>query len=98
MLTAWPWCWRARQQDTARTAGGQSPGCRARQPPRLVGFRPKGATKSCRPAMARPWVNLGRLRRVTLAALPSQLLAPVLADRGWGPSGSARRRCALEAV
>ena len=32
--SAWSWCWRARQRDTARTAGGRSPGCRARQPPR----------------------------------------------------------------
>jgi hypothetical protein len=29
-------------------------GCRARQPTRLVGFRPKGAAKSCRPATASP--------------------------------------------
>jgi hypothetical protein len=36
---------------------GRSPGCRARQPPRLVGFRPKGAAKSCRPATARPQVE-----------------------------------------
>src|SRR5438045_681420 len=26
MLTAWPWCWRARQRDTAGTAGGRSAG------------------------------------------------------------------------
>jgi hypothetical protein len=32
--SAWPWCWRARQRDTAGTAGGRSPGGRARQPPR----------------------------------------------------------------
>jgi len=43
-------------------------------------------------------VNPGRLRRVTLAALPSRLLVPVLAVHEPGPSGLARRRCALEAV
>ena len=43
-------------------------------------------------------MNPGRLRRVTLAAHSSQLLAPVLAVHGLGPSGPARRRCALEAV
>ena len=33
-LTAWPCCCRARQRDTAGSAGGPSPGCRAWQPPR----------------------------------------------------------------
>ena len=39
-------------------------------------------------------MNPGRLRRATLAALPSRLLAPVLAIHGLGRQ--ARRRCALE--
>jgi len=32
--SAWPWCWRARQRDTARTAAVGHRGCRARQPSR----------------------------------------------------------------
>ena len=42
----------------------------------------QGCERSCRPATARPRVNLTGLRRVTLAAFPSRLLAPVLADHG----------------
>ena len=66
---------------------------------RLVGFRPKGATKKL-PLRndESPRLIPGRLRRVTLAAHPSRLLAPVLAVHGRGPSCLARRRCALEAV
>jgi len=63
---------------------GRSPGCRARQPTRLVGFRPKGAAKAAAPQRRDPRVNPGRLRRVTLAAHPSRLLAPVLAVHGQG--------------
>jgi hypothetical protein len=55
--SARPWCWRPRQRDTAGTAAAGHRGCRARQPSRLVGFRPKGAAKSCRPATARPQVG-----------------------------------------
>src|SRR6185369_14785409 len=74
-VTAWSWCWRARQRDTAGTAGGRSPGmpcaaaAAAKLPPR------NGET---------PRLNPGRLRRVTLAAHPSRLLAPVLAVHGRG--------------
>jgi hypothetical protein len=40
--SAWPWCWRARQRDTAGTAGGRSPGvpCAAADAP--GGLPPKG--------------------------------------------------------
>ena len=94
MLTAWPWCWRARQRDTAGTAAAGHLGCCARQPTRLVGFRPKGAAKSCRPATARPRFNPGHLRRVTLAA-HSFSTAPARPRCSWpGPSGPACRRCA----
>ena len=80
----WPWCWRARQRDTAGTAGGRSPGVLCAAARRAVGLASEGRGESCRPATARPLVNPGRLRRVTLAALPSQLLAPVLAVHGRG--------------
>jgi hypothetical protein len=49
---------------------------------RAVGLASEGRGESCRPATARPRVNPGHLRRITLAALPSQLLAPVLAAHG----------------
>ena len=65
---------------------------------RAVGLASEGRGESCRPATARPRVNPSRLRRVTLAAHPSRLLAPVLAVHGLRPSGPARRRCALEVV
>ena len=83
-LTAWPWCWRARQRDTAGTAGGRSPGCRARQPPRRRTCVRRTRRKAAAPQRRDPRVNPGRLRRVTLAALPSRLLAPVLAVHGLG--------------
>ena len=49
---------------------------------RAVGLASEGRGESCRPATARPRVNPGRLRRVTLAALSPQLLVPVLAVHG----------------
>ncbi len=51
---------------------------------RAVGLASEGRGESCRPATARPRVNPGRLWRVTLAALPSRLVAPVLAVHGQG--------------
>ena len=79
------------------TAGGRSPGRRARQLGAPQGLRPKGAAKAAAPPTASPRVNPGRLPRVTLAAhflldCPRPLLASTA-----GPSGPARRRCALEA-
>ncbi len=48
-LTAGSWCWRARQRDTAGTAGGRSPGvpCAAVAAPQ--GWRPKDAAKAAAP-------------------------------------------------
>jgi integrase len=94
--SAWPWCWRARQRDTAGTAAAGHLGCRARQPTRLVGFRPKGAAKSCRPATVRPQVEprpptAGHPGRSSLSAARAR---PRCSRPG--PSGPARRRCALE--
>jgi hypothetical protein len=64
---------------------------------RAVGLA-EGRGESWRPATARPRVDLGRLRRVTLAAL-SLSTARVRPRSSWpGPSGPARRRCALETV
>jgi hypothetical protein len=59
-------------------------GCRARQLAASVGLASEGRGESCRPVTARPRVNLGRLRRVTLAAHPSRLLASVLVVHGRG--------------
>ena len=74
-VAAWPWCWRARQRDTAGTAGGPVAGVPCTAAPRAVGFASEGRGGSCRPATARPgWAR--RLRRVTLAALPSPLSRP----------------------
>jgi len=72
-VTAWPWCWRARQRDTAGTAGGRSPGCRARQSPRRRACVRRTRRKLPPRNGESPWVNPGRLRWVTLAAslLPS---------------------------
>ena len=51
---------------------------------RAVGLASEGRGESCRPATARPRVNPGRLRRVTLAAL--SLLTARVRPRvhGWG--------------
>jgi len=54
MLTAWPWCWRARQRDTAGTAGGRSSGWPCAAARRAVGLASEGRGESCRPATARP--------------------------------------------
>jgi hypothetical protein len=51
---------------------------------RAVGLASEGPSESCRPATARPRVNLGRLWRVTLAAHSSRLLAPGRAVHGGG--------------
>ena len=64
---------------------------------RAVGLASEGRGESCRPATARPRVNPGRLRRVTLAAHPPDCSCPSSLFTA-GPSGPARRRCALEAV
>ena len=82
-VTAWPWCWRARQQDTAGTAGGRSPECRARQPPRRRACV-RRTRRKLPPRNGETRVNLSRLRRVTLAAHSSRLLAPVLTVHGRG--------------
>jgi hypothetical protein len=57
-LTAWPWSWRARQRDTAGTAGGRSPGvpCAAHRRIRRA-LRSKDASEAGRPATARPPVQ-----------------------------------------
>ena len=84
-MTPWPWCWRARQRDTAGTAGGRSPGvpCAAADAP--GGLPPKGRGEKLPPRNGEtPRLNPSRLRRVTQAALPSRLLAPVLVVHGWG--------------
>ena len=65
---------------------------------RAVGLASEGRGEAGRPATASPPVNLSRLRRVTLAALSLSLLALVRRFSWPGPSGLARRRCALEAV
>jgi hypothetical protein len=74
----------ARQRDTAGTAGGRSPRmpCAAAARRRTCGRRTR--RKAAAPQRRDPRVNLGRLRRVTLAVLPSQLLASVLAVHGRG--------------
>jgi hypothetical protein len=48
-LTAWSWCWRARQRDTAGTAGGRSPGvpCAAADAP--GGLPPRGRDEKLPP-------------------------------------------------
>ena len=97
-LTAWPWCWRARQRDTAGTAGGRSPGCRARPAAASAGPTSEGRERSGPPRNGESPVepqpltagHPGRSFRSIARARPSLLTA-------W-PSGVARRRCALEAV
>src|SRR5260370_249749 len=59
-------------------------------------MRPKDAATAAAPQRPDPRVNPGRLRRVTLAILPSQLLAPGPRCSRPGSSGPARRRRALE--
>jgi hypothetical protein len=65
---------------------------------RAVGLASEGRGENCRPATARP---RGEPRPPT-AGHPGRysprLPASILAIHGQGPSGPARRRCALEAV
>jgi hypothetical protein len=83
--SAWPWCWRVRQRIRRGPQAAGHLGCRARQPTRLVGFRPKGAAKKLPPRNGEtPGLNPGRLRRVTWPLIPSRLLAPVLAPHRQG--------------
>jgi hypothetical protein len=56
-LTAWPWCWRARQRDTAGTAAAGHRGMPCAAADAAMGSRPKDAAKSCRPATASPQVE-----------------------------------------
>jgi hypothetical protein len=53
-LTAWSWCWRARQRDTVGTAGGRSPGMPSAGRRRAVGLASEGRGEAVRPATARP--------------------------------------------
>jgi hypothetical protein len=85
----------AQARRPGRGAGGRGSGIRrgpqaaghrgaVRGSRRAVGLASEGRGESCRPATARPRVNLSRLRRVTLAAHSPRLLVPVLAAHGWG--------------
>jgi hypothetical protein len=94
--SAWSWCWRARQRDTAGTAGGRSPGMPRAAARRAVGLASEGRGESYRPATARPlggpWPptagHPGRSFLSTARARP-RCSRP-------GPSGPARRRRALD--
>jgi hypothetical protein len=91
----------ARGHRPARGTGGRGSGIRRgpqaaghqgrrpRQPPRPQGLRPKDAATAAAPQRRDPRVNPGRQRRVTLAAHPSQLLAPDLAVHGRGRQAGA---------
>ena len=81
-LTAWSWCWQARQRGYGGNRRRPVTGGAVRGSRRAVGLASEGRGGSCRPATARPRVNPDRLRRGTLAALSPQLLAPVLAAYG----------------
>jgi hypothetical protein len=99
----------ARRYRPGRGAGGRGSGirrgplaaghrgCGARQPPRRRACV-RRTRRSCRPAAARPRVNRGRLRRVTLAVLSRWAARVRPRCSRPGPSGPARRRCALEAL
>ena len=65
---------------------------------RAVGLASEGRGEAAAPQRRDPRVNHGRLRPVTLAALPSRLPAAVLAAYGRGRQAPARRRCALDTV
>jgi hypothetical protein len=98
----------ARARRPGRGAGGRGsgirrgpqaaghPGPRCAAAPRAVGLASEGRGESCRPATARPRVNPGRLPRVTLAAHPLATARARPHCSRPGPSGPARRRCALE--
>jgi hypothetical protein len=97
-LTAWPWCWRARQRDTAGTAGGRSPGPPCAAARRAVGLASEGRGESCRP---RDGETSGEPRPPTAGhpgrSSPLDCSRPSSLFTAW-PSGPARRRCALETV
>ena len=80
----WPWCWRARQRDTAGTAAA---GHRAavRGSRRAVGLASEGRGESCRPATAspqgEPWPpTAGHPGR----SFPLDCSRPVMAAHGEG--------------
>jgi hypothetical protein len=95
-LSAWSWCWRARQRDTAGTAGGWSPGVPCAAARRAVGLASEGSGESCRPATARPPGEPGppTAGHPGRSSLSSARARPRCSRPG--PSGPARRRCALD--
>ena len=64
---------------------------------RAVGLASEGRGEAAAPQRRDPRLNRGRLRRVTLAAIPSTARARPRCSRPGLP-GPARRRCALEVV
>ena len=98
MHRAWPSAWPSPSGPPGRTArpafagaagrirrGPQRPvtwGCRARQPPRTVGFRPKGAAKLPPRNGESPEVNPAAYGGSPWLLFPSRLLASVLAVHG----------------
>jgi hypothetical protein len=81
------------QPDAALVHGraGRADGSR-----RAVGLAAEGRGEKLPPLTARPRVNPGRLRRVALAALSLSTARARPRSSRPGPSGPARRRCALE--
>ena len=63
---------------------------------RAVGLASEGRGEAAAPQRRDPRANPGHLRRATLAAHSPRLLAPVPRYSRLGPSGLARRRCALD--
>jgi len=88
-LTAWPWCWRARQQDTAGPQAAGHLGCRARPAAASVGPTSEGRERSGPPRDGESPVEPQPVRRVTLAALSLDCSRPI--RRFSRPGRQARR-------
>jgi len=94
-VTAWPWCWWARQRVAARTAGGRSQGVRCAAARRVRRASVRRTRRKPPPrndeSPGEPWPPTasypGRSSLSTARARP-RCSRP-------GPSGPARRRCAL---
>jgi hypothetical protein len=97
-LTDWPSCWRTRGSGIRRgpQAAGHRGG-RARQPPRRRALRPKDAAKAAAPLRRDPGEPLPPTAGHPGRSFPSTARICPHGSRP-GPSGTARRRCALEAV
>jgi len=94
-VTAWPWYWRGAAAGYGGDRRRPVTGGAVRGSRRAVGLASEGRGESCRPATARPpgWTPAA-YGGLPWPLIPSTARARPRCSRP-GPSGPARRRCAL---